>query len=233
MAHQTFKRSISAVACLAIWTAGTVATAAPAQAADPYPTAPVCTVNSDHVTIKRGSTGNSVREAQCFLNRTGAGLAVDGVFGSATDTAVRNFQRAKGLVVDGVVGPNTWHALIYGTSAPSNRDARVNAVISYAKAQLGKPYVYGAEGPNAFDCSGLTLRAYQQAGITLPRVSGDQARAYRQVSPSSALPGDLLHWPGHVGIYLGGGKVIDAGSTPRAVTIRSIWGSPTYHRVIE
>lgn len=208
----------------------------PAQAADQLPGSPTCTVNSDHVTVKKGNNGNSVREVQCWLNRqAGAGLTVDGKFGSATDTAVRNWQRSHGLSVDGVVGPNTWRSLFNaGNSAPSNssRDQKVNAVIAYARAQIGKTYKLGASGPDRFDCSGLTLKAYQQAGINLPRTADAQAGATRTVPASQRQPGDLVHWKGHVGIYVGNNKVVDAGSTPHKVTERTIWGSPTYHRVI-
>jgi peptidoglycan hydrolase-like protein with peptidoglycan-binding domain len=66
------------------------------------------------VAVRQGSTGEAVRAAQTQLNRYGAGLAVDGQFGSATDRAVRNFQGAHGLAVDGQVGPQTWQTLVGG-----------------------------------------------------------------------------------------------------------------------
>ena len=66
------------------------------------------------VTVRQGSTGDAVRAAQTQLNRYGAGLAVDGQFGSGTDRAVRNFQSANGLGVDGQVGPQTWQTLVGG-----------------------------------------------------------------------------------------------------------------------
>lgn len=69
-------------------------------------------MDSDHITVSRGSYGNSVREVQCFLNERGYGLVVDGHFGPKTDKAVRSFQRVRGLQVDGVVGPQTWRALV-------------------------------------------------------------------------------------------------------------------------
>lgn len=212
---------------------GAFAGAAPAQAVtDPFPNAPVCAVKSDHVTIKLGSSGNSVKEAQCLLNRHGAKLTADGKFGTLTDTAVRNFQRSKGLAVDGVVGTNTWKALISGTgTAPTTRQAKVDKVLKFAKAQLGKRYVWGAEGPNTFDCSGYTLSAYKTIGVTTPRTANAQAKAYRQVSKSSAQPGDLVHWPGHVGIYAGNGKVYHASSSQHKVVLSNVWGTPTYHRV--
>ncbi|MFI6180539.1 C40 family peptidase [Nonomuraea sp. NPDC051191] len=93
---------------------------------------------------------------------------------------------------------------------------QVAAVIAYAHAQLGKPYVWGAEGPASFDCSGLTMRAFQAAGISIPRVAADQWRWGPPIPSGQEQPGDLAFFrmepdgPGHVGIVLGGGQMIHA-----------------------
>lgn len=219
------KQAVALLACTLLSTGGLTVLTQPASAAG----VAVSCVTSDRVKIREGSTGNSVREAQCRLNATGAGLAVDGKFGPATDKAVRAFQTSRGLAADGVVGPRTWAALL--SIGGSSRDAKARTVINFAAAQKGKKYVWGAEGPSTFDCSGLTLRAYQQIGITLPRTSANQAAAVKKVAAADRLIGDLMHWPGHVGIYAGNGKVWNASRSRGEVALVNVWGSPTYHRV--
>ncbi|MGC9536893.1 NlpC/P60 family protein [Streptomyces sp. UG1] len=94
--------------------------------------------------------------------------------------------------------------------APNSRAAEA---ISYAYAKLGSPYVWGATGPDAFDCSGLTQAAYRAAGISLPRTTYSQIDAGRRVSRSELLPGDLVFFYSsisHVGLYIGNGRMIHA-----------------------
>jgi cell wall-associated NlpC family hydrolase len=98
----------------------------------------------------------------------------------------------------------------FGNPEPTGR---ARTAIEAAFANLGKPYVYGAEGPDAFDCSGLIQRVYRQAGVELPRTSSEQATAGRIVPVSAIEPGDLvLYYQGrnHIGLYIGDGKIIHA-----------------------
>jgi cell wall-associated NlpC family hydrolase len=92
-------------------------------------------------------------------------------------------------------------------------------VILYAAAQLGKPYQWGATGPDAFDCSGLAMMAYRAAGIAIPRTSQQQWAAGPRVPLGQQQPGDLVFFagsdgtpqaPGHVGIVLSGTEMIEA-----------------------
>ncbi|MGW0467345.1 NlpC/P60 family protein [Streptomyces sp. NPDC003027] len=91
--------------------------------------------------------------------------------------------------------------------------SRAAAAVAAARGAIGRPYVWGATGPSAFDCSGLMVWSYRQAGISLPRTSSAQRYAGRQVPLSQAQPGDLVTYrddASHVGIYAGDGQVIHA-----------------------
>ena len=99
----------------------------------------------------------------------------------------------------------------------------MSAVIAYARSQVGKRYVSGGEGPYSFDCSGFTKRAYALAGLRLPHSAGAQADQARIISRATARPGDLVVGRGHVGIYMGGGMMIDAGNRRVAVAYRRLY----------
>lgn len=102
---------------------------------------------------------------------------------------------------------------------------RAKAAIAYALAQVGDSYVYGAAGPNAFDCSGLTMMAYAQAGVSLPHSSGAQAGSGTPVPKSQLQPGDLVFYYSpisHVGIYLGNGMIVHAANPGAGVKVSSV-----------
>lgn len=98
---------------------------------------------------------------------------------------------------------------------------QINKIVNFAVHQVGKPYVYGASGPDSYDCSGLTMASYAAAGIKIPRTSEQQMSAGAPVKPSEAIAGDLLFpYPGHVMLCIGGGKVVEARHTGTTIVVR-------------
>ncbi len=122
---------------------------------------------------------------------------------------------------------------------PASNTSAAQAVVNLAYAKLGSPYVWGAEGPNSFDCSGLTSYVYRNAaGISLPRSSSAQAGFGQTVSRSNLKPGDLVFFStngtgnvSHVGIYVGGGTMIHSpkpGKSVETANINSSYYSSTF-----
>lgn len=97
--------------------------------------------------------------------------------------------------------------------------AAAQGAVAAALSKLGSPYVWAAAGPNSFDCSGLTMWAYAQVGISLPHSSSAQRGAGPSVPLSALLPGDLVFMPGHVGMYIGNGNVVHAPTTGDVVKV--------------
>ncbi len=110
---------------------------------------------------------------------------------------------------------------------------RAETVLRFACAQLGKSYVFGGAGPNVWDCSGLTMVAYKQVGISMGHYVPDQYSASRRVSRAELQPGDMVffHDLGHVGLYLGRGMFIHAPHTGDVVKVSSLsdaWYTSTF-----
>ncbi len=186
-------------------------------------------------TLRVGDRGPAVVDLQSRLG----GIAADGVFGPVTHRAVVAYQSARGLVADGIVGPRTWGALTGGALAVQATSTRVvaaapaassvgAAAVAEAARHAGKPYVYGATGPNAFDCSGFVQYVYRQVGVSVPRTSSQQAAAARPVAPGSQQLGDLVIFRSggsvtHVGIYAGDNTMWVARRSGTTVTRQTIY----------
>ncbi len=113
------------------------------------------------------------------------------------------------------------------TSAPVS--GRAGAAVAYAMAQVGKSYVYGAAGPSAFDCSGLTMMAWAQAGVSLPHSSGAQFNSGARVAASDLRPGDLVFYYSpisHVGMYIGNGMIVHAANPRTGVNTAPLYSMP-------
>ena len=117
------------------------------------------------------------------------------------------------------------------TRLPSSVPAsgRAAAAVQYAMAQVGDAYVYGAMGENAFDCSGLTMRAWAQAGVSLPHSSSAQFGSGPRIAASDLQPGDLVFYYSpisHVGMYIGNGMIVHAANPATDVAVSGLDSMP-------
>jgi len=123
------------------------------------------------------------------------------------------------------------------TTTDSSYATKAAKALAFARAQIGKPYVWGATGPDSYDCSGLTQAAWKAAGVDLPRTTWDQVNAGTTVSLSDAQPGDLVFFYddiSHVGLYIGNGMMIHAPKPGAYVREESIYydGTSGIHSVV-
>ncbi|MFD0889552.1 C40 family peptidase [Streptosporangium algeriense] len=151
---------------------------------------------------------------------------------ATTETAVAVQARSTAKSTEQSTAGNTAKARVKRKAkAAMNRAARqrsrARTAVATARKQVGDPYRWGASGPGAFDCSGLVQYAWRKAGVSLPRVTGSQYRAVRKkVSWSKLRLGDLLFFygKGHVGMYVGHGKMIHSPSSGKSVRIVTLKG---------
>ena len=167
--------------------------------------------------------------------------STDGLLAQADDQ-VRSLAEQQQVAADAAAARRAAEALaqarltapgqglpLPGAVEPS---ARAAIVIAFARAQLGKPYLWGGTGPDAYDCSGLTGAAYAAAGLRLPRVASDQFFSGPHVSLAELQPGDLMFWASdlanpatihHVAIYLGDGLMLAAPHSGTLVRVQPIY----------
>jgi cell wall-associated NlpC family hydrolase len=175
------------------------------------------------------------------VQRSGAGAASDGAANYEPHWAPAGVYLAAILangntsgscgqgIPRGVTGPD--HGLPVGYTIPAGTGPAHAQAVTYALAQLGKPYVWGAAGPSSYDCSGLTMAAWATVGIALLHYTGDQQTEGAAVAAATLEPGDLILVPGsdspapgiagHVGLYLGFGLVLSAIDPQMGVAVQS------------
>ena len=182
--------------------------------------------------LRKGDSGGNVVRLQLALRAEGKNIPATGYYGKQTAKRVKSIQRKNGWKRTGRAGGGTWSYLQHGGTwhkkdkpkkdkpkkdKPSNKQL---AALAYAKKQVGDSYAYGADGPNAFDCSGLTQAAYRSVGIKLPHNTNAQYRQEKKVSKSNLKKGDLVFFysgRSHVGIYAGKGKIVHAANPSSGV----------------
>ena len=172
--------------------------------------------------------------------------------GSAADALARSNQRVTKLTNRKATLQNKLGLLARGEEASrgtersfATRQAKATATlndleakriaamggpaVAYAKSKIGDAYVYGAAGPSAFDCSGLTMAAWSQAGVSLPHSSSAQYSSGRHISESELQPGDLVFYYSpisHVGMYIGNGQIVNALNPGAGVRISGLHDMP-------
>jgi cell wall-associated NlpC family hydrolase len=169
------------------------------------------------------------------LGLPGVDLLVDNAYSSQLGLAPRTGAVVSAPTVDGATLRSEIQQAIPGAtvellrlseipniSGPGLNNVQRAALISAALAQVGKPYVWGAAGPDSYDCSGLVQWSYRQAGVLMPRTAAEQFLTGQHIPLSAAAPGDLLFWTydpndptfvDHVAIYLGNGMMVVAPHT--------------------
>lgn len=183
-----------------------------------------------------GDEGEDVSEIQSALTRWGYPVEVDGYFGSAMEYQVKNFQAVWGLEPDGIVGEDTYYAIM-GKSIMVSRggsSAFMRRLVQTSFAYIGVPYVFGGTTPGGFDCSGYVQYVFAKSGVQLPRLADEQFCVGQAVSYRNLRVGDLVFFTtyaagaSHVGIYLGNDEFINA-TTSSGVQVSSLnsgyWGS--------
>ncbi|MEG0856344.1 MAG: SH3 domain-containing protein [Terrisporobacter sp.] len=209
-------------------------------------------VSNDYLSSKKPSTSNdnnssSTSTTTKYVNtssglnvRKGAGTNYAKVGNLSKGTKVSVSSTSKGWSkitsgnIKGYVSSEYLSSKKPSTSndTPSNSSNKASTVINYAKKQLGKPYVWGAQGPSSFDCSGFTYYTFKKSvGINLPRTSSAQSKYGKSVSKSNLKPGDLVFFDTvgsnngvvtHCGMYIGSGQFIHAASGQGKVVINDI-----------
>jgi peptidoglycan DL-endopeptidase CwlO len=194
--------------------------------------------------LRYGERGRKVVRLQRELSAYGKNVPDTGWYGPMTTSRVKKVQSRNGWKTTGVAGYRVWHELFtdgnkvrpvkdYRSSGTSRSGGTRSAfsssgsgsskalrALAYAENQIGDSYVFGADGPDAFDCSGLTLAAYRSVGIDLPRTSQAQINAGTRVSRSNLQKGDLVFFYSgisHVGIYAGNGRIVHAANSSSPV----------------
>ena len=176
--------------------------------------APVITLNQTNIEVDKGASVDVKSYLVSAIDNKDGDVTANVSVGSL-DTSSTGTKTVNYTVTDAAGNKAT-------ASLTANVTFSGDNIVNMAKTKLGSKYVWGATGPNTFDCSGFTQWVYRQNGISIPRTSGAQKSAGKTVSMSELQVGDILWKSGHVGIYIGGGQYIHAPQTGDVVKISSL-----------
>lgn len=228
MSRSFARRQLAAAGLTLALAAPVVAIAAPsAVAAD--------STSTTFKVLRQGADGPRVNRVQRTLDVR----PITGNFNPATHKAVRRFQDQRTFEVTGIVNERTWKAINNKWENIQQRRERIRnkyqRVMQMVRKQKGDPYVYGAAGPGAFDCSGLTMYVYRKAaGVNMQHRATAQFHKGKRITRQQARPGDLvfMHSGGdiyHVSIYAGKGKIWHASRPGTNVKKDPIWTNSVYY----
>jgi len=173
--------------------------------------------------IRRDATARRARQVADLKAQLGKEKAT---IDKKVDEAEGLLDRLKAEQRERMMAP-TSRSEVRPPSVPAS--GRAAAAVSYAMAQVGDAYVYGAAGPDAFDCSGLTMAAWAQAGVALPHSSSAQFSSGPAVPASALQPGDLVFYYSpisHVGMYIGNGMIVHAANPSTGVQVAGLYSMP-------
>lgn len=189
--------------------------------------APTISLSKDKVSVDAGASVNAKDYLTSAIDNKDGDVTAN-VSMSSVDTASAGTKTITYTVSDSAGNSANATLTVVVKQVYGGGSIVGGSAVEYAKSRVGMAYVYGATGPTAFDCSGLTSWAYRQAGKSIPRTSGAQASGGTYVPRSELQPGDLVFFSqgsgpiSHVGMYIGGGMMVHAATPASGVCYSSI-----------
>lgn len=178
----------------------------------------------DEIESRKAELEEAKREKQALLNRLQMDIATfESRYNELSRTANTVSVRGRNSQAPSRGNGSRDNTSNQVTVTPAGNSSTGNQIAAAAMKFRGYRYVYGGTTPNGFDCSGFTTYIYRQFGISLPRTSGGQASVGRSVSRSEMQAGDILAFPGHVGIYIGNGNMVHASNPTRGVVVDNVF----------